>query len=304
MTGLRRWLSGSYPNPIAHRMAVAVHAVLLAACGSDSPQTPTAPSGGAPSGSTTGVSVSVPSPVRMGQTAQATGSETLSSGQSRPISAGWLSDAPAVASVTGTGLVRGLTNGRATIYVVVGGRQGQQVLRVLPDYQGSWIGSLQTKGCSETGVFDSIDFCDQYSAGDRYIYRAGFEQSEELLTATVDYGSILGLFQPVTAPVLEDGRSTFRSTLGYTSQNVTFLLSTTFDVNSVQVGILTGTAEDSWRVPGLSGEGRVSFDLVDTVRFNSNRLSGLPSGQREATRPGPRWGSGTLPSHAEGSNGN
>ncbi len=82
--------------------------------------------------------MTVASPLRMGQTAQASGTEMRANAQSQSITSGWLSDAPAVATVTGAGLVGGVANGRATIYVVAGGRQGQQVIRVVPDYQGRW----------------------------------------------------------------------------------------------------------------------------------------------------------------------
>ena len=51
------------------------------------------------------------------------------------MTSGWLSDAAAVATVTNAGLVTGVANGRATIYVITGG-QGQQAVRVVPDYQG------------------------------------------------------------------------------------------------------------------------------------------------------------------------
>lgn len=39
-------------------------------------------------------------------------------GQSQALTTGWLSDAPAVATVTDAGLVTGVANGRATIYVI------------------------------------------------------------------------------------------------------------------------------------------------------------------------------------------
>jgi|RhiMethySRZTD1v2_1073278.scaffolds.fasta_scaffold08592_7 Big-like domain-containing protein len=107
-----------------------------------------------PSGTTTTVAVTVPAPVRMGQTAQASGNETLSGGQTRSITSGWLSDAPGVATVTTAGLVTGVANGRATIYVVAGGRQGQQVVRVVPDYQGTWSGGLRVTSCTGTGIFE------------------------------------------------------------------------------------------------------------------------------------------------------
>jgi serine/threonine protein kinase len=65
-----------------------------------------------------------------------------SNGQTQAITSGWLSDAPNVATVTTGGLVTGVANGRASIYVIARGRQGQQVVRVVPDYQGRWAGGL------------------------------------------------------------------------------------------------------------------------------------------------------------------
>ena len=77
--------------------------------------------------------------LRMGQTAQASGTEMRASGQSQSVTSGWLSDAPAVATVTGAGLVTGVANGRATIYAVAGGRQGQQVIRVCPTIRAGGV---------------------------------------------------------------------------------------------------------------------------------------------------------------------
>ncbi|MEQ1759880.1 MAG: hypothetical protein ABL986_16305 [Vicinamibacterales bacterium] len=85
--------------------------------------------------------MTVNSPIRMGQTAQATGTAALSNGQTQSITTGFQSDQPAIAAVTTAGVVSGLSNGRATIFVVSGGRQGQQVVRVVPDYQGRWSGT-------------------------------------------------------------------------------------------------------------------------------------------------------------------
>jgi hypothetical protein len=60
----------------------------------------------------------------MGQTTQASGTATLSNGQSQALTSAWQSDAPGVATVTDAGLLTGVGNGRATIYVMNGGRQG------------------------------------------------------------------------------------------------------------------------------------------------------------------------------------
>lgn len=100
-----------------HRLCVVAALVSLAACGGGG-------SSAKPDPTTSSISVTVNSPVRMGQTTQATGTATLSDGTSQILSTGWQSDAPGVAVVTSTGAVSGVSNGRATIFIVSGGRQG------------------------------------------------------------------------------------------------------------------------------------------------------------------------------------
>ena len=241
----------------------------VTACGGD--DTPGAPT---TTTTTTGVTVSVPGPVRMGQTAQATGSETLSNGQTRPITSGWQSDAPAVATVTTAGLVTGVANGRATIHVVASGRQGQQVVRVVPDYQGRWSGGLRVTSCSETGIFANIDFCDDSPVGATFVYALSLAQTGEQMNAVVDYGPPL-LFPGISAPIREDGTSTFGPSVSYTDSGITLTVDATFNVNSGRVGELTGTVNEVWRVPNISGEARLTQDIVGTTRTGTATLSGL-----------------------------
>lgn len=252
-----------------NRLFLTIPLILVAACGDDK-------SPSAPSTTTTAVSVAVSSPVRMGQTTQATGTETLSNGQTRSITAGWLSDAPAVASVTDSGLVTGLANGRATIYVVTNGRQGQQVVRVVPDYQGSWTGLLRVTSGSQTGIFADIHLCDNFGIGTMYSYALGVSQSGEQLTATIDYGASV-VFPPVTAPIGADGTSAFTSTVSLTESDITMTVDSAFAINSTRVGELTGTVNELWRLPNITGEGRLAYDIVGMTRSSAATRSGVSS---------------------------
>jgi hypothetical protein len=220
------------------------------------------------------VTVSVPGPVRMGQTAQATGTEALANGQTRPVTSGWLSDAPAVATVTSSGLVTGIANGRATIHVVAGGRLGQQVVRVVPDYQGRWSGGLRVTSCTETGIFADIDFCDDSPVGTTYRYSLSLSQSAEQMNAVVDYGPPL-LFPGVVAQIREDGTSTFNPSMSSTESGITLTIDATVNLNSLRVGELTGTVNEVWRIPNFAGEGRLAQDIVSTTRTSTTTLSGL-----------------------------
>lgn len=92
------------------------HRPLVTGCGGDSSSPPAAPSP-----TTASINVTADTPIRMGATAQGTGTAVLSNGQNPPIPSGWQPDAPPVASVTLAGLVTGVANGSATIVVVSGG---------------------------------------------------------------------------------------------------------------------------------------------------------------------------------------
>ena len=114
-------------------------AVLIVACGG----TPTAPPPIA-----TAIQVSVPATVRMGESVLASGVAAMSNGSTQALLTGWRSDDPSVATVTDSGSVTGVSNGRATIYVVFGGVQGQQSIRVVPDYQGVWTATYRLTKCT------------------------------------------------------------------------------------------------------------------------------------------------------------
>jgi hypothetical protein len=219
----------------------------------------------APTPTTTSVTVTLTSPIRMGQTAQATGTEALSSGQNQAVTTGWQSDAPNVASVTGSGLVTGVANGRATIFVVAGGRMGQQVVRVVPDYQGNWNIGQRVTSCTESGFFADFDFCDEFPVGETYGSTLNITQSGEQITATPDYGAGLVL-TTAAAPINESGGTSFNSSGRITESGVTLTVDATFALNSARVGELTGTITEVWRLPNVNGEGRLAHNIVLATR--------------------------------------
>jgi len=260
------------------RVLIVLGLATVAACGDSN-------SGGSPTSSsptTTAVSVTVSSPLRMGQTTQASGTETQSGGQTQSITSGWLSDAPAVATATGAGLVTGVANGRATIHVVAGGRLGQQVIRVLPDYQGRWSGGLRITSCTQSGIFAQIDFCSEFPAGFTSGYTLALAQSGEQMTATASYGD--PPFPGVAAPVREDGSSAFTPQLSITDSGVTLTVDAAFSINSLRIGELTGTVDEVWRVPNVPGEGRLVQNIIGTTRTSTTTSNGNGSGRNGVSR--------------------
>jgi len=242
-------------------------AAVMAACGDDSPT--------APSVSTSSITVTVSSPVRMGQTTQSSGTAMLSNGQSQAVTSGWLSDAPGVATVSDAGLVTGVSNGRATIYVVSGGRQGQQVTRVVPDYQGSWSGATQVTACTQTGAWVTANFCGSFTVGSTDPYTLSLAQSGENLTARLSYGPTF-VFPSVAAAIGADGTSPFSA--AYVDPSDGFTVAASVLVNSLRVGELSGTINEVWRLPGVSGEGTLAQNIVGTTRTSTTALIGGEGG--------------------------
>ena len=242
-------------------------ACMTVACGGESSgSTPTAPSPAAPSA--TAVNVTVKSPVRMGESAQATGAATLGNGQPQNVVSGWQSDAPGVATVTDAGMVTGVANGRATIYVVTGGRQGQQVIRVVPDYQGQWTGTLRVASCTQTGVFVEVDLCKELPVNSTEGFDLGFTQDGENVNARMFFGE--NGSQTVAAPIAPDGSAAFSGSTTFTDEGITLALETTWQVNSTRVGALTGRVTDVYRFTGFPGEGRLSYDIASASRGSTS----------------------------------
>src|SRR5258705_4892362 len=95
----------------------------------------------APTPSTTGIVLTLPNTLVVGQTQQATATASLSNGTSTAIATGFRSDSLNVATVSDSGLVTPVSNRNADIYVISGGRQGTANIHVVPGYQGQWRGS-------------------------------------------------------------------------------------------------------------------------------------------------------------------
>ena len=214
---------------------------------------------------TSGINVTISNPLRMGQTTQAAGTATLSNGQTQSITAGWRSDVPAVATVTDGGMVAGVANGRATIYVVSGGVQGQQVIRVVPDYHGSWDGGLRVTSCTQSGIFASAEACDEFRVGDVSGFALSLDQSGESMTAEASYSDAVN-FPAVTIPVQADGSASFTTTATAVLDDVTVNVSANFAINSTRLGELAGTVSEVWRLPNISGELRLAQNIVNTTR--------------------------------------
>ena len=215
--------------------------------------------------------MTVNSPIKVDETAQATATASLTNGQSQAITTGWLSDAANVATATPAGLVTGVANGRATIYVVSGGRQGQQVVRVVPSYEGQWAGLLRVTGCTQTGPWAQAGFCDEFRGGTEDGFTLGLSQTGESLTARTAYGPSI-IFPPVTTTLDANGGAAFTAIFRDTAAPG-LSIEAAWRMASAARGALAGTVTEKWTVPGVAGEGRLVQDILSAGRAGSSGTS-------------------------------
>jgi hypothetical protein len=246
-------------------------------CGDDS-------SGGGtnPSPTTSAVVVNVATPLRIGQVVQASGTATLSNGQTQAVTSGWQSDVPGVATVTTAGQVTGVANGRANIYVVSGGQQGQAGIRVVPDFQGSWTGRLLVSACSQSGVFAQINFCNEFPVSSSDPFAIALAQTGESMTARANYGDSI-VFTPVEATIQPDGGASFVTTWVSTSSPIT--IQGSWSINGPRTGELVGTVTEVWRSPGQAGEATLTQSIVSVTRTSTTALVGARGGQSSRKLP-------------------
>ncbi|MEQ1761273.1 MAG: Ig-like domain-containing protein [Vicinamibacterales bacterium] len=211
------------------------------------------------------------------KTTTATGVATLGTGSSQSITSGWKSDSPNVATVSDSGVVTGVSNGTATIYVVFGGRQGQAQVRVMPNYPGQWQGTYIIRSCQTIDLEDIIaNTCTlKLTPGTVLPVSFTLTQSGESVSGQYFYGSgafvpyVTALstpitFTPSTAPIEGDGSASLFATA--TVQFVTTIEST-WRINSPADGQLAGSLSMTRRRDGRSL--RLTADIVSVSRTSA-----------------------------------
>jgi hypothetical protein len=245
--------------------------VSVSACnkGSSSPTAPTP--------TTQSLTVTGPDRVFIGGTETFTATAVMSDGGTRALTSGWATDAPGVATVeAGTGRVTGVGPGNVTVYIVHDGRQGQKVIRGLPNFQGAWSGSYAVRSCTQSGQMALNNACGDTFAVNRVL--------PTNLNLTQDFDRVQGRFflgtlgGDTSGPIQTDGRLQLT---GAVQGDLT--IDATWAIESRSPGRITGGVSLLLRGSGLSGDIRVAADIRDL-----NRTSNMTPADSPGAAPGPR----------------
>ena len=296
------------------RVLLSAACLLAVACGGDS-GVPTAPSPG------TASSISVTYPADHGTIYigdqvqfQATVSST-GSGTQAATNATWESDTPAVATVSSSGLLTGVSAGEATIsaQVPAGGR-GSLRIRVFPEFHGHWEGDLNVTSITVPPDWRELGEEDCNGLPDCASWiplAADFTQDGATVTGTVK--------STFNAPpnyewTIQSGTVSIDGTLSLTSDEMAFRLPderveirarlTSWKSRADTPGVMTGTAAVQYSSDALSGnavlEGCLEADNIirecsgwrwqrgggASARFSSRRGFLLQPGFGETIRGG------------------
>jgi len=253
-----------------HRTFALVALVTAAGCGGGS-------SPAQPSGSPSSITVSSSSDqLHVGASETFTATAVLGNGQTQAVTGGtWGGDAPSVAMVEGgTGRVTGAGSGMVTIFVDYQGVRGSKLIRVLPNFQGTWSGSYIVTGCTQTGAFALADVCDDTFSTNRVLPMSMTStQTRDAVNGQFALGSVAG---SGSGPVQTGGELNFVGT----ARSGDLSLDTTWSMHSAQPGRITGAARFIARFSGLSGEARIDVTIRDL-----NRTSSVQTGAPAVSRP-------------------
>ena len=259
------------------RALLAAACLLAVACGGDG-SGPAAPS----PGTTSSVSVTYPADhgtIYIGDEVQFQATVSSSgSGAQAATDAVWASDAPAVATVSSSGLVTGVSAGEATISAEVqAGGRGSLRIRVFPEFHGHWEGDLNVTTITLPPDWQELGEEDCNGLPDCASWiplAADFTQDGATVT-----GSLESTF---TAPpnyewTVQSGTVSIDGTLTLTTDEIAYRLP---DDDAVEIGarlmswesradtpgVMTGTAAVQYSAGALSGnavvEGCLEADNV------------------------------------------
>ena len=203
----------------------------------------------------------------------------LSTGNTAPITSGYSSDTPSVATMTSAGVATGVAIGDVTFSVEFQGFKASKKVRVLPGYQGTFYGNYTLDSCVDTESFTTQGFCAQFTPGVVLTIAVSHSQSADLTSVVGQFllGSLLG---DSTGTVAPNGVMTYSGVHTSGTARVDLQKAT---ITSPSVGNLAGTFELRWTDSAATGGALVKA----TIQTLARSTGGVATSSLGRTAPGP-----------------
>jgi hypothetical protein len=220
---------------------------------------PTAPAPPVPTVSS--IALALPDMIRVGQVEQATATANMSNGTTTSFSSGFRTDAPAVATVTDGGSVTGLSNGSAKIFLSYQGVQGTRLIRVVPDYQGTWTTRYSVTSCMDAGILRDAGGCRSFAPRVSAPLTLNLTQAQDGVTATITLGQHTA--NQTSGSIASDGSVSLDSVVPGGPARVDVAVR----INQVIPEDLTGTVSLNWVATGtFPGNMQIAGVLTTSTR--------------------------------------
>lgn len=251
---------------IQHAFIVSAVAFAAGGCGGSSGEAPQLPGG--PTPTPTGVALTPTTDLlKVGASERFSAQLRMSDGSTRPAaSAVWGSDAPAVAAVDGGGTVNGASAGRATIFADAEGFRGTQLLRVVPDYQGSWAGLYRIAQCTDSGDLSGLcrEFFDAFETASILLR---LTQNRDTVSGTVGLGELLG---DASGTIQMGGDLQLSGSVPFEGDGVKGSIRLADWSSSIQGQQLSGSFKQVWTAQGAAGDVTLACVLTSVGRTSTS----------------------------------
>jgi hypothetical protein len=133
------------------------------------------------------------------------------------------------------------------------------MIRVLPNYQGTWSGSYTITGCTHTGDLARANFCSNFPNNRVFPTNLNLTQEQDRVQGRFFFGSLGG---DASGPVQTDGRVLLTGAV----LDPAATIEVAWSISSTAPGRISGGLSQIWRGTGLSGDARINADIRDLNR--------------------------------------
>ncbi|MCX6539239.1 MAG: Ig-like domain-containing protein [Acidobacteria bacterium] len=191
----------------------------------------------------------------------------------------WSTDAVSVMTVDAvTGSATGVAAGKATLIASHDGVVGTRLIRVVPDYQGTWSGSYRVSSCSDTGDYTTFGWCNTVR-GQVLPLTLSLSQTRDTVSGTITIYEYTGA---TSGPIADNGVITLSGTAVNGNASMTI---TKWSTTAASPGLMTGSFSIRNTSTDLSGSAEMNCDITTMQKSAMDPGVGLDS---------PRWGSSVL----------